>query len=540
MSSLAESLEVIKQRWITSGVYQAQTREERDRLLQQFYKTEAFRRLNNLQKCNNSIEMQSLVVEYCSRDILAWVSDWVWTYDPRIPAYIPLIPFPKQAEYLLWRIERRSLRQNGVIEKSRDAGISWLNICHQAHCWLFEESFKGGFGSRKEELVDRLGDPDSLFEKFRMLLRYLPPWMMPDGFDWVTHDNFRRIINPANGSAITGEAGFNIGRGGRNSYYDLDEAGFIERPQMADAALSNNTDVIFYTSSANGIGNLFYQKRSTYPPDCVFRFHWKDDPRKCNEWYQGMKSKYDPVTVASEIDIDYGASVEGIYIPSQWVLSAVIQDGDDLTNKGDIVAALDVATTGKNLNVFGVRVGSVVTYIESWGNTDTTQTGFKVLEKGKDMKISRLNFDGDGVGSGVSGTLASVECPFDYQSLHGAGTPSENVWEGENRTSRDKFANLRAECWGILHWRFKNQFDHVNGTRSHPLDDRILIPNNSQLINQLSMPKRKFTSRGKTLIESKEDMRKRGLDSPDFADMLAYLFAPDLSKKILSPEALFR
>lgn len=534
------SLSSIRKRWADSGVYEAGCKAERDRLLQEFYKSEALRRLANAQKCKGDIRLQALVVEHCSNDILTWVMDWVWTYDPRIPAHIPLIPFPKQAEYLLWRMERRSLKQNGLIEKSRDAGISWLNICHQAHCWLFEESFKGGFGSRKEELVDRLGDPDSLFEKFRMLLRYLPKWMMPDEFDWGAHDNFRRIINPSIGSAVTGEAGFNIGRGGRNSYYDLDEAAFIERPQMADAALSNNTDVVFYTSSANGIGNLFYQKRSTYPQGCVFRFHWKDDPRKDEEWYKAMKAKYDPVTVASEIDIDYGASVEGIYIPAQWVMAAVIQDGDEVPDGGDRIGALDVATTGKNLNVFGTRRGAVVSNIDSWGNTDTTQTAFRVVELARSLGISRLNFDGDGVGAGVAGTLGSIQgLPFDYQALHGAGAPSENEWEGEGRTSKDKFANLRAECWGILHARFKAQFDHVNGAKVHPLSDRILIPNHSQLIAQLSMPKRKFTAKGKVLIESKDDMRKRGLDSPDFADMLAYLFAPSLRKKIVSPESLF-
>ena len=470
--------------------------------------------------------MQALVLEHCKYNILDWINDWVWTFDPRLPAHLPLITFPKQAEYIIWRCDRRSGKQNGLTEKSRDAGITWLNVCHQVHCWLFEYGYKGAFGSRKEELVDRLGDPDSIFEKIRQLLRFVPKWMLPKDFDWGQHDNFRRLVNPSNGATITGEAGDNIGRGGRSSLYDLDEAAFIERPQKVDAALSNNTEVVFYTSSANGIGNLFYKKRMTYPPNCVFRFHWREDPRKDDHWYASQKQKYDSVTVASEIDIDYGASVEGIYIPNQWVLAAV---NFGLPATGEAIAALDVATTGNNQNVFGIRYGCKVTYLECWQGIDTTQSAYKVVEIMKSKEVRYLNFDADGVGAGVAGTLASIPGrPFNFLALHGASPPSDRVWQGEGRTSREKFHNARAEWWGILHERFKKTYDHVNGTAAHPLDELISIPDNPALIAQLSQPLRKFTNAGKILVESKEDMRKRGVESPDFADMLAYLFGPSV------------
>ena len=55
----------------------------------------------------------------------------------------------------------------------------------------------------------------------------------------------------------------------------------------------------------------------------TFRFHWRDDPRKDENWYAKQVAELDPVTVAQEIDIDYSASVEGILIPSTWVQAAV-------------------------------------------------------------------------------------------------------------------------------------------------------------------------------------------------------------------------
>ena len=58
----------------------------------------------------------------------------------------------------------------------------------------------------------------------------------------------------------------------------------------------------------------------------------------------------------------------------------------------------------------------------------------------------------------------------------------------------------------------------------YDLSELISIPNNPELIMQLSQPTVKYSSNGKLLIESKEDLKKRGLSSPDMADSLAYSF----------------
>lgn len=469
---------------------------------------------------------QAVALEASKRDLFLWIENFVWTFDPRRMPASPVIPFhlfPRQRQYLEWRIERRLNRDNGICEKSRDSGMSWLNICHQVHCWLFESNFRGAFGSRKEDLVDRKGDPDSIFEKIRMLLRHLPKWMLPQDFDWEKHDNFKRLINPNNGSVITGESGDDCGRGGRTAFYDWDEVAFTERPLLVEAALSNNTNCIFYTSSANG-HNFFYQKVSNAPIECRFRFHWKDDPRKDESWYKDQQVKFDPVIVASEVDIDYGASVEGIYIPAEWVQAAV-----DLIvpMTGERIAALDVATTGKNLNVLGWRQGAMIGIVEAWNGIDTTQTAFKVRELMVTHGLKHLNFDACGVGSGVSGTLNSIqELEFTYLPLQSAGRPSDTYWPGERITSKEKFHNARAEWWGFLHERFKKTYDVVHDQGDWPLDELISIPNNPALITQISQPKRKWTGSGKMLIESKDEMRNRGIGSPDHADMLAYLMAP--------------
>ena len=463
----------------------------------------------------------------CRESISYWINNWVWTLDPRVePKTLPFILFPRQEEYLQWRAWVKQNKENGICEKSRDMGVSWLNISDQTHCWLFEESYQGGLGSRKQELVDRIGDPKSLFEKIRMLLRNLPNWMLPKGFDWRRDDNFLKLINPENGATITGEAGDNIGRGGRTTIYDVDEAAFVERPLSVDGALSNNTNTIIYTSSANGTGNLFYKKRSEYPPECLFRFYWREDPRKDDKWRAAQDKKYEPVTVASEVEIDYGASVEGLFLPATHVLSAVNLELPTTNTKR--TAALDVATEGKNRNVFGVKEGNRLIHTEYWQGLDTTQTAYKVVDLMETWSVSNLIFDGDGVGAGVAGTLNNLaDLKFNYIVFHSAGRASDRWWDSLEKYSHERFANARAEGWGILEERFRKTYDHVTGVQEHDLNELISIINEPILLAQLSMPIKKYTSAGKVLVESKKDMKKRGIESPDYADMLMMLFHPE-------------
>jgi phage terminase large subunit len=478
------------------------------------------RRKQLLESTEEDPDLIEAILAQCASDPAQWVKDWVWTYDPRrSPAVIPMNLFDRQSAYLYWRQERRSRKEHGLIEKSRDMGLTWLNCCAQLHAWLFESGYKGTVGSRKEMLVDRIGDPDSIFEKMRFIIRYLPDWMRPQNYS----DGSLKLINKDKGCSITGEAGDNMGRGGRSSVYDVDEAAFIERAERVDAAISQNTEVVFYTSTPNGPGNPFAQKRLSGKIE-VFTFHWRDDPRKDDKWYQKQVSTLDPVIVAQEIDIDYNASIEGVTIPHKWVLAAI---NLDLPMRGDQTAGLDIADEGKDSNVLIARHGPVVTDIESWGEGNTTQTAYKTIELARTLQFAHLNYDAIGVGAGVGGTLSSADhLPFTIQPINGSGAVSDTVWsEFDDRTSSEIFKNLRAELWWLLRRRFEKTYEHVNGLATYPLDELISIPNHPMLIAQLSQPLRKFNESGKIVIESKEDMARRGIKSPDYADALVYAFA---------------
>lgn len=260
----------------------------------------------------------------CIIDPAYWISNYVFTYDPRLAEpFIKFKLFPRQEEMVHWLELRQDTRSSGCVEKSRDVGATWIISAFLLHRWLWYEGFAGGVGSRKLEYVDNIGDPKSIFEKLRMILRKLPNWMMPYGFEWKKHSLEGRLINPAMQSSIIGEGGAQIGRGGRTSMYVVDEFNYLEKPDLAEAALRDNTNVVIYVGTPNGLVGIA-EKRKTLP---LFTFHWKDDPRKNTwkredgltgqgpgapvgaiyPWYEEQKIAHrgSEWILAQEIDIDY-------------------------------------------------------------------------------------------------------------------------------------------------------------------------------------------------------------------------------------------
>jgi hypothetical protein len=192
-------------------------------------------------------------------NIIFFINAFGYTYDPRLRGdpFVPFILFPKQEEVLLFFEQLYLEKRRGVMDKSRDVGATWLMVAFLVHRWLFYPGFNGSIGSRKLSLVDSSGDPDSIFEKARQLIRKLPHWMIP--YEWEKLSRVGVIKNPKNGSIITGSGGDNVGRGGRSSVYFVDESAFIERSEKVIAALSQNTDCLIQVSTPNGTNNEFYR-----------------------------------------------------------------------------------------------------------------------------------------------------------------------------------------------------------------------------------------------------------------------------------------
>ncbi|MDH1068921.1 terminase [Acinetobacter johnsonii] len=504
----------------------------------------------------NDLSKQAEIYK-CKNDPAHWFNQWIWTYDPRgmsfgLPANIPFVLRPKQVELVDWLIERENSQTHGLIEKSRDEGMSYVVLGFFLHRWLFVEGFAGGVGSRKEELVDKKGDPKTLFHKFRDMFSKMPNWMKPKSFVEKVHDNYMRIINPDNGATITGEAGDNIGRGGRTTMYFLDEWAFVERQEAVDAAISQNTNVHIKGSTPNGIGDRFHQDRFS-GRYAVFTMPWRANPDKnwtveysgkvIHPWYEKQLATLDDVVLAQEVDINYAASVEGVLIPSTWIQAAIdahIKLGIEPT--GDRIAGLDVADEGKDKNSYAGRHGIVLNYLDTWSGKgdDIFGTTQKAMDLSIEQSIDTLFYDADGLGAGCRGDARVINelqrekglPEVNVDSFRGSGSvhePDDEMVEG--RLNKDFFANMKAQAWWWLRMRFQETYRAIEGREYDPdmlislSSDELEEKELALLTTELSQPTYTKNGTGKILVNKQPD----GTASPNRADSVMICFNPQVS-----------
>ena len=170
--------------------------------------------------------------------------------------------------------------------------------------------------------------------------------------------------------------------------------------------------------------------------------------------------------------------------------------------EGEVVLAVDVARYGSDHSVILRRQGWRVEEIRTFNGLDTMQLTGWVAAAIREFQPRRTCIYEVGVGAGVVDRLRE----------QGYGVRGINVAQAARQ--KEVFANLRAEGY----WRLRELF----------AAGEIAIPPDQQLVSELVSLRYHVDSRGRTLLEKKEDMRKRGAPSPDRADalMLAFLEPP--------------
>jgi phage terminase large subunit len=498
-------------------------------------------RAARLQRIRAKPESLPALKAYYADHIAEFINDWGITSDPRArnrsqPVEMPFVLFERQKEMLAFIQERMLGREPGLIEKSRDCGASWLAMCFAASLCLFGRGVVVGVGSRTEDKVDRTGDPDCLLWKARFFLKNLPPEFR-GGWDETRHSAHMRLQFPETGSAVVGEAGDAIGRGGRSTLYLIDEAAFIERPQLIEASLASNTDCRVDISTPNGRANSFATKRHSGRIP-VFTFPWRADPRKDQAWYERQCELLDPVTRAQEIDLSYDASVEGILIPAEWVHAAIgAHTALGLEVTGARRGALDVADEGKDKCAFLGRHGILLQHLKSWSgkNSDIYRTTVKAFGLCEEYGYPAFDFDADGLGAGVRGDAVQInfkrreagKTEIEVEAFRGSGA----VFDGEGslvegRLNRDYFQNLKSQSWWALRLRFQNTYRAVVEKLPFDADGIISIDADldelTNLVSELSQPTYSVNQVGKIVV----DKTPEGAASPNLADSVMISYSP--------------
>lgn len=186
---------------------------------------------------------------------------------------------------------------------------------------------------------------------------------------------------------------------------------------------------------------------------------------------------------------------------------------------------VDVARFGDDKTVITPRISAKVFEFRKYTKKSTMETAGNVVKCYRDymrqfphIKKCLIKVDDSGVGGGVTDRLNEV---IREEKLPCMVIPVNN---GDSATDGYYF-NLGAQIWGNIKELLENNFS--NNLQGKP-DVQIELPYDEEMIKQLSVRKYHMTSKGKIQLESKEDMKKRGLGSPDTADSLSLaLYDPD-------------
>lgn len=188
---------------------------------------------------------------------------------------------------------------------------------------------------------------------------------------------------------------------------------------------------------------------------------------------------------------------------------------------GPKLIGVDVARHGDDRTVILCRDGTHIDPddgIRILRGADLMKTAGEVAEIINRFRPQATLIDGVGVGGGVVDRLRQLQ----FANI-------VDVNAGARAGNEDRFANLRAEMWSKMRdW----------------IKDRGALPDRDDLAGDLAAPLYEFDARNRLKLEKKEDMKSRGMPSPDIADALAMTFArtfpaaPELQVRTAAPIAV--
>jgi hypothetical protein len=195
------------------------------------------------------------------------------------------------------------------------------------------------------------------------------------------------------------------------------------------------------------------------------------------------------------------------FIPLELAFNAVGREVD--RQKEPIVIGVDVGRFGDDPSVIYPRAGqdAISWKPEIMQGLDTQATAARAAATCISLGAAAVFVDEGGVGGGVVDRLRVLRIPV-FGVDFGSGA------DGTNPDDGTKYANKRAEIWGAMRTWLKRGAIPDMKTGEH-----------TTLVDELIGPNYGMNTREEIQLESKKEMRKRGIPSPNVADALACTFA---------------
>ena len=313
----------------------------------------------------------------------------------------------------------------------------------------------------------------------------------------------------------------------------VDEASGVADPIMEAVlgTLTGDDNKLLLMGNPNRIEGVFYdafnKDRDKYKTHTVSS---RESKRTSKDNIEMLESKYGRDSDVCRVRID-GQFPKGAL--DSFISLETVELACSPSNKlpqSDIDAArtlhvgVDVARFGDDKTVITPRISTKVLEFRKYSKKDTMETAGNVLICCKEymrrfpyLRNCIIKVDDSGVGGGVTDRLKEV---IKTEHLPIKVIPVNN---GESATD-DYYFNLGGQLWG--HVKELLEVNFSNNMQGKEVE--VELPNDTEMVKQLSVRKYHMTSKGKIQLESKDDMKKRGLGSPDTADSLALcLYEPN-------------
>lgn len=219
---------------------------------------------------------------------------------------------------------------------------------------------------------------------------------------------------------------------------------------------------------------------------------------------------------------DFPKQEEDVFIGLSMVEQSCMNDLPENREIHRISFGVDVARYGNDETVIAKNVGGKTTLPAILRGQSLMTTVGKVVQLYRQTLAEYPRYDGDiyaniddtGLGGGVTDRLEEVKEEEHLTRLivvpvNAAGrVPDEVISDGKSKIrAREVYDNLTSYLWGTV--------------KEYLRKEEIALPDDEDLVAQLSCRKYRLTSKGKVQLESKEEMKKRGINSPDRADAVA-------------------
>jgi len=274
--------------------------------------------------------------------------------------------------------------------------------------------------------------------------------------------------------------------------------------------------LLFLVDEASGIEDVVFEVGAGALTHHSLRGRWQslcvnsEDVERARGHIDDIIERYGRESNAYRVRVlgEFPTADDEAVIPLELVESALKRDVETLDYMP--IWGLDVARFGDDRTALAKRQANrLLEPVKWWHGQDLMQTVGRLQREYEEtdlpLRPAEILIDSIGVGSGVLDRALEI------------GLPVRGINVGESAAVKATYQRLRDELW----FRGREWFQAKD----------VFIPKDDALIAELTAPLYTFSSTGKIVVESKDELKKRGLKSPDLADAFLLTFAGGLQRK---------